>query len=47
MITEADIDKIIEKANRKTAEINKQLDSLTIEGRFNINNVSITGNDEE
>ena len=45
VITEADIDKIISHANQKTALINKSLESL--EEKFNLNTVSLTGDDPE
>lgn len=40
----ANIDKIIQKSMKKTEEIEKQLKS--IEDKFNLNNVSLTGEDE-
>lgn len=44
-ITEANIDAILEHSFRKTQEISKQLAS--IEDKFNLNNVSLTGDDPE
>jgi len=41
---EANIDKIIEQSMKKTEEIENKLKSL--EDKFNLNNVSITGDDE-
>jgi hypothetical protein len=40
----ANIDKIIEKSLKKTEEMEKQLKS--IEDKFNLNKVSLTGEDE-
>lgn len=39
----ANIDSIIEKSMKKTEELEKQLKS--IEDKFNLNNVSLTGDD--
>lgn len=40
----ANIDKIIDKSMKKTDELTKQLKS--IEDKFNLNNVSLTGDDD-
>lgn len=42
---EDNIDKIIEHSLKKTEEINKVLNK--IEDKFNLNNVSLTGDDEK
>jgi len=42
---EANIDKIIDHSLKKTEEINKVLSK--IEDKFNLNNVSLTGEDEK
>jgi SWI/SNF-related matrix-associated actin-dependent regulator of chromatin subfamily A member 5 len=44
-ITEANIDSILEHSLRKTKEISQQLAS--IEDKFNLNNVSLTGDDPD
>ncbi len=42
---EANIDKIINHSMRRTEELNKSLARL--EDKFNLNNVSLTGDDEK
>lgn len=42
---EANIDNIIDHSLKRTEEINKVLNSL--EDKFNLNNVSLTGEDEK
>lgn len=42
---EANIDNIIEHSLKRTEEINKVLNK--IEDKFNLNNVSLTGDDEK
>lgn len=44
-INEANIDKIIENSLKKTEEINKVLSK--IEDKFNLNNVSLLGDDDK
>lgn len=44
-ITEEDIEKILEYGNKKTNEINKEMEK--IDTKFNLNNISLTGNEEE
>ena len=44
-VNEANIDKIIDHSLKKTAEINKVLNK--IEDKFNLNNISLTGEDEK
>lgn len=42
---DANIDGIIERSMKKTEEINKELSKL--EEKFNLNNVSLTGDDDK
>ena len=42
---DANIDNIIEHSMKRTEEINKELSKL--EEKFNLNNVSLTGEDEK
>ena len=42
---DANIDNIIEHSKKRTDEINKELSKL--EEKFNLNNVSLTGEDEK
>ena len=44
-VLEENIEKIIENSLKKTEEINKELSK--IEDKFNLNNVSLTGDDEK